>query len=188
VGLSLGTATVTSQTPESITLTYSDIDPNPDVQIDLAAYDAPFIPPDPIHVLSPSRIEVEMDQGGATFTLGIDFSSTTGELLDPASIVGFNPQPEPPGASIYGFNPQPEPPGLGDGLGIFMPLSGGTGAPGSTQISLTIEVLDGGLARLPLSLVGIATPAVGAWGHAIAILGLVAGFALAARRASATTR
>ncbi len=163
VGLSLGTATVTSQTSTSITLTYSGIDPNSDMQINLATYDAPFYPPDPFEVVSPSRIEVEMDQSGTMFTLGIDFSSTTGELLDPASIVGFNPQPEPPAGGIYGFNPQPEPPKLGEGLGIFMPLSGGTGAPGSTQISLTIEVLDGSLTPLPLSLVGLAVPAMGKW-------------------------
>jgi hypothetical protein len=129
-----------------------------------------------------------MDQSGTMFTVGIDFSSTTGELLDPASIIGFDLQPEPPAGSIYAFNPQPEPPKLGDGLGIFMPLSGGTGAPASTQISLTIEVLDGSLAPLPLSLVAVGTPALSAWGRVVAALGLVGGFALAARRSSTSSR
>ena len=47
------------------------------------------------------------------------------ENVDPKTLVGFNPQPEPPGlteskiadpASLVGFNPQPEPPGLSENV------------------------------------------------------------------------
>jgi hypothetical protein len=173
VGLSLGTAVVTSLTTNSITITYSGLDPNSEIQLNLASFVAPFYPPDPIKIVNPSRIEVEMDQAGTMFTLGIDFASTTGELLDPASIVGFNPQPEPPAGSIYAFKPQPEPPSPGDGLGIFIPLSGGVGAPGSTQISLTFEVLDGALAPLPLDLIAQAVPGLGGRWLVVFVIGLL---------------
>jgi hypothetical protein len=112
-----------------------------------------------------------MDRGGTMFILGIDFASTTGELLDPASIVGFNPRPEPPADSIYAFNPQPEPPAPGGGLGVFIPWSGDVGVPGSTQISLTLKILDDGLSQLPVNLVDVVVPvpALSDWGFPIAV-------------------
>ena len=146
-------------------------DPNTNAQLYLATYRSPFYPPDPVHVVNAGRMEVEMDQDGTMFTIGIDFASTTGEVLDPAALVGFNSQPEPPA--------------LGEGLGVFMPLSGGAGAPGSTQISLTLEILDGTLTPLPLEQVGIAVPALGAWAWVLTGLAVLTAAAPVRRRTDA---
>lgn len=57
-----------------------------------------FLPSD----LDP-RLELEVRSDTATgpllFTLLADFSTSSGGLVDPASVVGFDPQPDPPGAS-----------------------------------------------------------------------------------------
>jgi hypothetical protein len=151
VGLAPQAATPIVTTPDAstIVMTYGGLSPNEEIQLNLAGFGNLFYPPDDIHPIG-NRIEVDFVDSGTMFTLAIAISSTSGELVDPGAIVGFNPQPEPPAGSIYAFNPQPEPP-AGDPLSIFIPLSGGAGAPGSTQISLTIEVLDQNEVALPVN-------------------------------------
>jgi hypothetical protein len=153
-------AVVTQPDATTIVQTYSGLSPNEDIQINLAGFGGLFYPPDEVHPTG-NRIEIDFVDSGTMFTLAIDISSTSGGLVDPATLVGFNPQPEPPAGSIYAFNPQPEPP-AGDPLAIFVPLTGGVGAPGATQISLTIEVLDDFGTALPLSQVApVGLPALG---------------------------
>jgi hypothetical protein len=154
-------------------LTYGGFSPNEELQINLASYGPPFYPPDPFMIIG-NRIEVEMDQDGTMFTLGIDFASTSGELLDPDTILTFVPSPAPPDGSIYGFNPQPEPPAIGEALALFIRLGGGAGAAGSTQISLTIEVLDDNQISLPLFLVAQSVPAMSGLGQAVVVSCLIA--------------
>jgi hypothetical protein len=68
-----------------------------------------FFPPGPCFDL---RVTFEK---GAEMTLHIDIDTSEGGYVDPGSLVGFNPQPEPPGdrdpGEAVGFNPQPDPPG-----------------------------------------------------------------------------
>jgi hypothetical protein len=106
---------------------------------DRAGFGGLFYPPDEIHPTG-NRIEIDFVDSGTMFTLAIDISSTSGGLVDPATLVGFNPQPEPP---------------AGDSLAIFIPLTGGVGAPGAIQISLSFEVLDEFGAPLPISEVAV---------------------------------
>jgi hypothetical protein len=185
VGMSLQPegAVVTQPDATTIVQTYSGLSPNEDIQINLAGFGGLFYPPDEIHPTG-NRIEIDFVISGTMFTLAIDISSTSGGLVDPATLVGFNPQPEPPAGSIYAFNPQPEPP-AGDPLAIFVPLTGGVGAPGGTQISLTIEVLDDMGASLPLAQISpVGLPALG--GFAQVVLGcLLVATAIRTRRRAA---
>jgi hypothetical protein len=170
VGMSLQPegAVVTQPDATTIVQTYSGLSPNEDIQINLAGFGGLFYPPDEIHPTG-NRIEIDFVISGTMFTLAIDISSTSGGLVDPATLVGFNPQPEPPAGSLYMFNPQPEPP-AGDPLAIFAPLTGGVGAPGSTQISLSVEILDENDTALPISRVAlVGLPALG--GFAQVVLG-----------------
>jgi hypothetical protein len=65
-----------------------------------------FLPPGPCFDL-----RVTFDEG-SVMTLHVEIT-TDGGYIDPGSLVGFNPQPEPPGdkGETVGFNPQPDPPG-----------------------------------------------------------------------------
>lgn len=56
-----------------------------------------FLPSDRLPQL---ELEIRSDTatGPLLFTLVADFSTSSGGLVDPASVVGFDPQPEPPGA------------------------------------------------------------------------------------------
>jgi hypothetical protein len=173
-----GSAAASFPDSETILLTYSGLSPNELIQIDLASYGPPFYPPDPIRVFG-NTIEVDMDENGTMFMLVIELSSTTGELLDPATVLGFNPQPEPPAGSIFAFNPQPEPPAIGDARSIFAPLTGGSGSPGGTQISLSLQILDDNDAALPLSLVSRSVPGVG-WIGQLLIVATFSGSGVAA--------
>ena len=173
LGLSGRLAEIQSITPTAITLRYTGLSPNVPLQLDLAGFGPPFYPPDPVHVMT-DRIEVEMDQDGTMFTLAIDFESSTGDLLDPGAAVAFDPQPEPPAAGLYDFDPAFPAAAPGEGLGVFLPLTGGVGAPRSTAITLGIQILDDADVPLPLNLVAAKKlPALGPLGQAVLIGGLV---------------
>lgn len=151
VGLELQGAcapTVTTPDSETVVLGYGGLDPNPQLQIDVASYGLPFYPPDPIHVAG-NQIQIVFMQNGTMSTLTIDVTSSSGGLVDPLSVVGFNPQPEPPAGALFAFSPPPG--GDSEALSIQVPLTGGSGAPGGTQISLSLQVLDNALAPLPVS-------------------------------------
>jgi hypothetical protein len=183
LGLSDGLAQVAGISPCSLEFSYSGLSPNAEIQLNLASFGIDFYPPDEVRVIG-NTIEVDIDDGVTMFTLEIAFSSTSGENLNPATIVAFNPQPEPPAASLYRFDPPPASPA--DSVAIFIPLSGGAGAPGETQISLQLQVLDDFAVALPLSLVSPVTlPALGGWAQA-ALGCLLAGALLWARRRPAT--
>jgi hypothetical protein len=106
------------------------------------------------------------------FTLEIAISSTTGEIIDPAAAVGFNPQPEPPASWRYAFDPAPANPA--HSVALFVPLTGGAGAPGSTQITYSFQVLDDFDTPLPISLVASALPALGGFAQAALVCLLLA--------------
>jgi sugar lactone lactonase YvrE len=73
------------------------------------------------------------------------------------SLVGFNPQPEPPSpGSIVGFNPQPEPPVAGGALGYEFEMGTGvaaTSSAGAETITLSFQLLDEFSTPIALSLV-----------------------------------
>ena len=75
-----------------------------------------------------------------TYRVVVEASQSDGSQLDPASLVGFNPQPEPPGSGMpFGYE--------------WQTMSGGGGAgagpAGPTTTTLSFQILDGGV---PLSL------------------------------------
>jgi hypothetical protein len=154
-------------------ISHSGYPPDPFIQLDLASY-GPLMhayPPDPVHV--GNRIEFALSDGmGQNFTLAVTLTSTGGEVIDPASLVGFNPQPEPPDPGIYGFNPQPEPPEPHT-FSVMMSLMGGNNPPGGSTISLELEILDDMAMPVSLELEAPEAPALGGFGLA----GLVAGLA-----------
>jgi hypothetical protein len=117
-------------------------------------------------------------------TLTIDVASSSGGLLDPLSIVGFNPQPEPPADYQYAFNPPA--PGASESLALSVQLTGGSGPIGGTQISLTLQVLDDALVPLPTVPVAAITnvPAIPPFGLGLLALGLC-GAGLLSHRARA---
>ncbi len=137
---------VTTPDADTVVLTYSGLDPNPTLQINVASYGLPFYPPDPIHVVG-NQIRVVFMDGGTMTTLTIDIASSSGGLLDPLSVVGFNPQPEPPSPDLFLFDPPPT--GPSEAFTIPAALTGGSGPPGATQISLTLRMLDNAMAPLP---------------------------------------
>ncbi|MGH0029937.1 MAG: hypothetical protein ACQGVC_09110 [Myxococcota bacterium] len=157
-------AVVSHPDAQTVVLTYSGLDPNEALQINVASYGLPFYPPDPIKVVG-DQIQVVFMDGGSMATLTIDISSSSGGFIDPLSVVGFNPQPEPPAASLYAFSSPPT--GDSEALAIQAPLGGGSGPAGSTQISLRLQVLDGGMTPLPASRV-----------HAVAVVPLAGPLAL----------
>ena len=167
---------VTTPDSETVVITYSGLDPNEQLQINVASYALPFYPPDPIEVVG-NQIRVEFDDNGTMATLTIDVTSSSGGLLDPLSVVGFNPQPEPPAPKTYVFDPPPG--GPSEELAIQAPLSGGSGPAGGTQITLTLQILDDALAPLPTTPVPATTlPTIGALG----VLVLAGTLAFAGRR------
>lgn len=67
--------------------------------ITLPAVQLNFVdPPEPDRT-SPSAIHMRAlaPTGGLVFDIFLDISSSSGGILDPGSLVGFNPQPDPPG-------------------------------------------------------------------------------------------
>lgn len=120
-----------------------------------------FLPSD----LDP-RLELEVRSDTATgpllFTLLAEFSTSSGGLVDPASVVGFDPQPEPPGAFGARF-----------GLTLaFKELS-------DVQVRFSVSPADGP----PLAFTQVPEPS------ALALLGLgVAACSALRRRASSSTR
>lgn len=180
VGLELTGASPTVTTPdaETVVLTYGGLDPNPTLQIGIASYGLPFYPPDPIRVVG-DQIQVVFMQGGTMATLTIDITSSSGGLLDPLSVVGFNPQPEPPSPDLFAFSPPPA--GDSEALGIQASLIGGSGPPSATQITLTLRLLDNASAPLPTAPIASVTPvpaltppALGVLGAALAVSTLIA--------------
>jgi hypothetical protein len=90
----------------------------------------------------------------------VDVSSSSGHVIDPGSLVGFNPQPEPPAVDlgILGFNPQPGPPAMGAALGFQFDMQAPGGAfAGSAAadetITLAFQILDG--SSFPIDLVQV---------------------------------
>lgn len=177
---------VTKPDGETVVLSYSGLDPNEQLQINVASYGLPFYRPDPIKVVG-TQIRVEFETGGTLATLTIDIASSSGGVLDPLNVVGFNPQPEPPSPDHYAFSPPPT--NDNESLAIQAPLTGGSGPAGATQISLTLGILDDVLAPLPVSVVPTisTTPAMGP--AAIALLvGAIAVFGLLGVRTGRRTR
>jgi hypothetical protein len=84
----------------------------------------------------------------------VDVSSSSGHVINPGSLVGFNPQPEPPNpGDIVGFNPQPEPPEPGASVGFQfnMEAPGGAfagSAAADETITLAFQILDGSSAPI----------------------------------------
>lgn len=117
-----------------------------EIQIDLATYGPPVFPPDPILVASESLLVVGMEDVGILYSIAIQLSSDTGALLDPGSIVGFNPQPEPPASPDVAFSPPP--PGPAQAFSLFARIAGGSGPP--PVLTLSFQVLEAGSA-LPLT-------------------------------------
>lgn len=181
VGLQLTGATaptVTTPDADTVVLTYDGLDPNPTLQIGVASYGLPFYPPDPIKVVG-DQIQVVFMDGGTMATLTIDITSSSGGLLDPLSVVGFNPQPEPPSPDLFAFSPPPS--GDSEALAVQASLTGGSGPPGATQISLTLRLLDSAMAPLPTvpiasvsAVPGLSEPAVLAALLCIALVGWLA--------------
>jgi hypothetical protein len=53
------------------------------------------------------RTEARTSSGDLMFQILLDLSSSSGGIVDPASLVGFNPQPEPPagyGSGVFGMS------------------------------------------------------------------------------------
>ena len=119
-------ATVTTPDASTVVLTYDGLDPNETLQINVASFGPAVLPADPFKVVG-NQIQVEFDDGGTMATLTIDVASSSGGLLDPGSLVGFNPQPEPPAAGSWAFDPPPS--GDSESVVIQVPLSEGAARP-----------------------------------------------------------
>ena len=146
---------------QNVVLTYSGLDPNETLQINVGSYGLPFYPPDPIKVVG-NQIQIQFSKDGAMSTLTIDVAASSGETVDPASVVAFNPQPEPPSPGQYAFDTTPV--GDTEALAIQVPLIGGSGANGETQITLSLQLLDDSMTPLPISTVARRTNKVPALG------------------------
>jgi len=86
-----------------------------------------------------------------SFDIFFDIASSTGGMLDPASLVGFNPQPDPPAGFLGAFGMSFAIDGLSDAM-VTMRMFDAAG----TQLSFTQVPEPASLAFLGLGLAMIA--------------------------------
>jgi hypothetical protein len=163
------------------------VEPVPLLELLVATYGGLGINP----CTSPNAgFEFELHQGSDVYRVHFEAMSTTGEVLDPASIVGFNPQPEPPGKDLFGWTNPPDaspPQAFGAGFSLQAPMAmmaAPVPAAETEGVSLTIEILDPQGDPIPLAqaLVTSDIPALPPWAApALAALLLAAVLALARR-------
>lgn len=182
---------------------------DPDITVDMSDPKQPKLvltghPPDPIinlslapygglmsrrsTVVNGNQFEVGLTNG-AIHRVVFDVTSSAGLQIDPGSIVGFNPQPEPPSpGSIVGFNPQPEPPSPGAAMGFEFAMPGGGGgafapAADTDTITLAFQVIDEGGDPIDLFYAGgVGVPFLSDWARLAFALSLIAAVSLASWR------
>lgn len=148
------------------------IEPVPFLQLDVASYSSVEIEPS---TAPNAGFELALHKGGDVYRLHFEVMSTSGETLDPASLVGFNPQPEPPSPSAFGWSHPPDPiapQGFGLTFDLQAPMAmSASPAPAVAQdVTLTFEVLDPFGDPIPLALVSSSASAVPALSFPTALL------------------
>ncbi len=173
---------------------FSGIEPEPFFEILVGAYGigeeggiAPCIAPG-------AELEIELTNA-STYRMVLEVTSSGGEVLDPGSLVGFNPQPEPPLPSLFDWGsppPDDDRVGFGVSLGLQAPPGFGPAGGGGESVTLSFQILGPGDVPVPLQQVqplGPAVPALPIWtAFALAALLLAAVVALARARPEAGAR
>jgi hypothetical protein len=130
-------------------------EPQPFLQLLVATYAGLGINP----CTAPNAgFEFQLPLGGDVYKLHFEVSSPSGETLDPGSLVGFNPQPEPPGIFGFGWTGPPAPAhpqsfGVDFDLQAPMAMSAAPALAAAEGATLAFEILDPMGNPIPLALV-----------------------------------
>ncbi len=162
------------------------IDPESFFEFAIAAYGGVGINP----CVAPGELEIELNDT-VTYRMVLEVTSSDGQVLDPGTLFGFNPQPEPPVSSLFDWA---DPPLVNDrvAFGLSLGLQAPPMPPPPTGpgdgVTLAFQILGPGDVPVPLQQVqlqGPAVPALPLWA-ALALGALLA--AVVAQRARNAAR
>lgn len=148
------------------------VEPQPFLQLDVATYSGLDIDPS---TAPNAGFAFQLHQGGDVYRLHFEVTSPSGDTLDPASLVGFNPQPEPPGFGAFDWSSPPapvEPQSFGLTFELQAPMATSAApAPAVAEgVTLAFEILDPRGDPIPLSLVSPSAPIIPALPPAAALI------------------
>ena len=155
----------------------SGLPPDPFFQILVGAYGG-IVP-----CMAPgAELEIKLTNA-STYRMVLEVTSSGGEVLDPGSLVGFNPQPEPPHPNLFDWG-SPVPNDGRVGFGFSLALTSPPAAPaggGGESVTLSFQILGPDELPVPLQqvqLLGPAVPALPVAGAFVLVAGLAALLAL----------